>query len=140
MYIENYNSIKHHLCQIYGGFFVEHYELTEEKKMNCYEHTLITKQDLQENQAKNLISKYEEIIKKNEGKVLKTEEWGLKNFSHKIKNNKKGFYFHIKLEGTGKTISELEKAENIDQMLIRYLTVRVKKHDLDKTYFEKKET
>ena len=140
MYIENYNSIKHHLCQIYGGFFVEYYELTEEKKMNCYEHTLITKQDLQENQAKNLISKYEEIIKKNEGKVLKTEEWGLKNFSHKIKNNKKGFYFHIKLEGTGKTISELEKAENIDQMLIRYLTVRVKKHDLDKTYFEKKET
>ena len=125
---------------MYGGFFVEYYELTEEKKMNCYEHTLITKQDLQENQAKNLISKYEEIIKKNEGKVLKTEEWGLKNFSHKIKNNKKGFYFHIKLEGTGKTISELEKAENIDQMLIRYLTVRVKKHDLDKTYFEKRET
>ena len=108
--------------------------------MNCYEHTLITKQDLQENQAKTLISKYEEIITMNEGKVLKTEEWGLKNFSHKIKNNKKGFYFHIKLEGTGKTVSELEKAENIDQMLIRFLTVKVKKHDLDKTYFEKKDT
>ena len=88
--------------------------------MNCYEHTLITKQDLQDDQAKTLIDKYQDIIKKNEGKVLKTEEWGLKNFSHKIKNNKKGFYFHIKLEGTGKTISELEKAENIDQMLIRF--------------------
>ena len=107
--------------------------------MNCYEHTLITKQDLQENQAKNLISKYEEIITKNEGKVLKTEEWGLKNFSHKIKNNKKGFYFHIKFKGTGKTIHELEKAENIDQMLIRFLTVRVKKHDLKKEYFERRE-
>ena len=125
---------------MYGGFFVEYYELTEEKKMNCYEHTLITKQDLQENQAKNLISKYEEIIKKNEGKVLKTEEWGLRNFSHKIKNNKKGFYFHIKLEGTGKTILELEKAENIDQTLIRFLTVKVKKHDLEKNFFEKKDT
>ena len=125
---------------MYGGFFVEYYELTEEKKMNCYEHTLITKQDLQENQAKNLISKYEAIIKKNEGKVLKTEEWGLKNFSHKIKNNKKGFYFHIKLEGTGKTILELEKAENIDQTLIRFLTVKVKKHDLEKNFFEKKDT
>ena len=108
--------------------------------MTCYEHTLITKQDLQENQAKTLISKYQEIITKNEGKVLKTEEWGLKNFSHKIKNNKKGFYFHIKLEGTGKTIQELEKAENLDHMLIRYLTVKVKKHNLDKVYFEKKET
>tara|TARA_B100000408_G_scaffold137556_1_gene129319 strand:- start:262 stop:588 length:327 start_codon:yes stop_codon:yes gene_type:complete len=105
--------------------------------MNCYEHTLITKQDLQEKQTKSLISKYEEIINKNAGKVLKIEEWGIKNFSHKIRNNKKGFYFHIKFEGTGKTINELEKAENIDQMLIRFLTVRVKKHDLGKIYFEK---
>ena len=105
--------------------------------MNCYEHTLITKQDLQEKQTKSLISKYEEIINKNAGKVLKIEEWGLKNFSHKIRNNKKGFYFHIKFEGTGKTINELEKAEDIDQMLIRFLTVRVKKHDLGKIYFEK---
>ena len=58
--------------------------------------------------------------------------------SHIIKNNKKGFYFHIKLEGDGSTVKELEKAENIDEMLIRYLTVRVKKHDLDENYFEKK--
>ena len=107
--------------------------------MNCYEHTLITKQDLQENQAKTLINKYEEIITKNEGKVLKTEDWGLKNFSHKIKNNKKGFYFHIKLEGSGKTIEKLENAENIDESLLRFLTVKVKKHDLKTNFFEKKD-
>ena len=107
--------------------------------MNCYEHTLITKQDLQENQAKTLISKYQEIITKNEGKVLKTEEWGLKNFSHKIKNNKKGFYLHIKFEGIGKTIEELERAENIDDKLIRYLTIKVDKHDTETNYFAKKE-
>ena len=107
--------------------------------MNCYEHTLIAKQDLQENQAKSLVNKYEEIINQNSGKVVKTEEWGLRNFSYKIKNNKKGFYFHIKFEGTGKTIDELEKAENIDGMLIRYLTVKVKKHDLELNYFDKKQ-
>ena len=78
--------------------------------MNCYEHTLIARQDLQEDQIKSLIEKYKEIINKNSGKVIKTEDWGLKNFSNKIKNNKKGFYFHIKFEGTGKTIDELEKA------------------------------
>ena len=107
--------------------------------MNCYEHTLITKQDLPEKQAKILIDKYKDIINKNSGKVLKIEEWGLKNLSHIIKNNKKGFYFHIKIQGNGKTINELEKAENIDQMLIRFLTVKVKKHDLDTKYFEKKD-
>ena len=107
--------------------------------MNCYEHTLVAKQDLQENQIKSLINKYKDIINMNSGKVLKTEEWGLRNFSHKIKNNKKGFYFHIKFEGTGKTIEKLEETENIDDSLIRYLTVRVKKHDLDNAYFEKKD-
>ena len=107
--------------------------------MNYYEHTLITKQDLQENKVKPFINKYIDIINNNSGKVIKTENWGLKNFSHKIKNNKKGFYFHIKFEGVGKTIEELERAENIDQMLIRYLTVRVKEHDLKNEYFEKKE-
>ena len=107
--------------------------------MNCYEHTLITKQDLQENDAKKLINKYEDIIKKNSGKVIKIEQWGLKNLSRMIKKNKKGVYFHIKFEGMGKTIEELNKAGNIDQMLIRFLTVKVKKHDLKKEYFEKKE-
>ena len=106
--------------------------------MNCYEHTLIAKQDLPESQNKKLVDKYENIIKKNSGKIVKTEEWGLMNFARTIKNNKRGFYFHIKFNGIGKTIKKLEEAENIDQMLIRYLTVKVKKHDLDKEYFQKK--
>ena len=106
--------------------------------MNCYEHTFITKQDLSSSQAKTVVNKYEDIIKKNSGKIVKTEEWGLRNFSYIIKNNKRGYYFHIKFNGIGKTIEELEKAENIDEMLIRYLTVRVKKHDLEENFFEKK--
>ena len=106
--------------------------------MNCYEHTFITKQDLSDDQSKKLVSKYEDIIKKNSGKVQKTEEWGLRNLTLRIKNNKKGFYFHIKFEGIEETIKKLEKAENIDESLIRYLTVRVKKHNLEENYFKKK--
>ena len=107
--------------------------------MNNYEHTFIAKGDLPESQNKKLVSKYESIINKNLGKIFKTEEWGLRTLAHKIKNNKKGYYFHIKFEGIGKTIEELEGAENIDEMLLRFLTVKVKKHDLDKNYFEKRD-
>ena len=108
--------------------------------MNCYEHTIITKQDLSDIQAKNLISKYEDIIQKNSGKIVKIEDWGLRNLSIRLKNNRKGFYFHIKFEGIGKTIEKLEEIENIDESLIRYLTVRVKKHNLEENYFERKST
>ncbi len=107
--------------------------------MNCYEHTMIAKEDLAEKQSKELLEKYQNIINSNSGKIIKTEEWGLRTLARKIKNNRKGIYFHIKIEGIGKTIEELEKAENIDGMLIRYLTVKVKKHDLETNYFEKKQ-
>ena len=107
--------------------------------MNCYEHTFITKQDLTESHIKTVVEKYQDLIKKNSGEILKTEEWGLRILTYSIKNNKKGFYFHIKLEGDGKTVEELEKAENIDEMLIRFLTIRVKKLDLTKEYFDKKD-
>ena len=56
-----------------------------------------------------------------------------------ITNHKKGCYFHIKFEGVGKTIEELKTVENIDEVLLRFLTVKVKKHDLDTNYFEKKD-
>ena len=107
--------------------------------MNCYEHTLIAKQELTEGQNKKFIDRYQDIIIKNSGKIVKLEEWGLRNLSHEINNNNKGFYFHIKFEGNGQTVDELEKAENIDDMLLRFLTVKVKKHDLINNFFEKKE-
>ena len=107
--------------------------------MSYYEHTFITKGDLSEKQNKKLIDKYENIINKNLGKVLKTEEWGLRTLAHKIKNNKKGFYFHIKIEGNRKTIQELERTQSIDDSLFRFLTVKVKKHDLETNFFKKKE-
>ena len=56
-----------------------------------------------------------------------------------IKKNKKGNYIHFKIKGNGKTIFELEKNEKIDKNLLRYLTVKVKKFDLNTSYFVKKE-
>ena len=105
--------------------------------MTCYEHTFIAKSDLSESKNEKLIEKYENIITNNQGKIIKTENWGLKNLSHKIKNNKKGFYFHIKFEGMGKTVEELEKEENIDETLFRFLTIKVKKHQLETNFIEK---
>ena len=67
--------------------------------MAFYENTIIAKQDLSEKDIKNLIIKYDEVIKNSSGKVLKIEEWGLLSLSKKINNYKKGFFIHIKFEG-----------------------------------------
>ena len=107
--------------------------------MNLYEHTIVARQDVSPSQIKQLTDKYSKIVEKNEGNIVKTEMWGLLNLSYIIKKNKKGNYIHFKFEGSGKIIEELEKNERIDKNLIKYLTVKVKKFDLDTNYFEVKE-
>ena len=104
--------------------------------MNLYEHTIIAKQSHSASQLKSLKTKYSEIIEKNEGEIIKIDDWGLLNLSREINKNKKGNYIHFKLKGSGLTVSELEKNEKIDNNLLRFLTIRVKKFDLDKNYFK----
>ncbi|MDC3106616.1 30S ribosomal protein S6 [Candidatus Pelagibacter sp.] len=107
--------------------------------MNLYEHTIIAKQDTSPSELKQLTEKYSKIVEKNEGEVVKTENWGLLNLSYLIKKNKKGSYIHFKIKGKGKVVEELEKNEAIDKKLLRYLTVKVKNFDLTTNYFAKKE-
>ncbi len=107
--------------------------------MNYYEHTLIARQDISPSQIKQMEEKYKKIIEGNEGNILKFESWGLMHLSYLIKKNKKGNYLHFKIEGKGKTIKELERNEKIDKNLLRYLTVKVKKLDLETDYFKKNE-
>ena len=107
--------------------------------MYLYEHTIIARQDTSPSEIKQLTEKYSKIVEKNEGEVVKTENWGLLNLSYLIKKNRKGSYIHFKIKGTGKVVHELEKNESIDKKLLRYLTVRVKKFDLDTNYFSKRE-
>ena len=106
--------------------------------MNLYEHTIIARQDTSPSEIKQLTEKYSTIIKKNNGEIVKTENWGLLNLSYLIKKNKKGSYIHFKFKGKGNVISELEKNESIDKKLLRYLTVRVKEFDLETNFFFKK--
>ena len=107
--------------------------------MNLYEHTIIARQDTTQNQINQLKDKYTKIIKKFDGNIVKTEDWGLMQLSYIIKNNKKGNFIHFKLEGQGKMINELERNEKIDKSLLRYLTVKVKKFDLEENFFNKTE-
>ena len=107
--------------------------------MNLYEHTIIARQDTSPAELKQLTKKYSDIIEKNEGEVVKTENWGLLNLSYLIKKNKKGSYIHFKIKGKGNMIQELEKSEAIDKKLLRYLTVKVKELDLETNYFSRKD-
>ena len=105
--------------------------------MNYYEHTIVTRQDVGDSQLNTIREKYTKLIEKYNGEVVKTENWGLIYLAYLIKKNKKGNFIHFKITGDGEMIKELEKNEKIDKNLLRFLTVKVKKLDLETNYFSK---
>ena len=105
--------------------------------MGFYENTIVAKQDLAEKELKVIKDKYNDIINKSSGKVIKIEEWGLLSLANKIKNYNKGFYIHYKFEGNKETLSEVEKKIKLDGSIIRFLTVKYKKLDTKIEYFKK---
>ena len=107
--------------------------------MNLYEHTIVARQDTSPSQIKQLTEKYSKLVEKYDGNIVQTENWGLLNLAYIIKKNKKGNYIHFKIKGNGKVIKELEKNESIDKNLLKYITIKVKKFDLEKNYFLKNE-
>ena len=107
--------------------------------MSNYEHTIITRQDTSVSQIKQIKDKYSDFIVKNKGDIVQTQDWGLMNLSYLIKKNKKGNYIHFKIKCDGSLIKELEKSEKLDKHLLRFLTVKVKKFDLEANYFLKEE-
>ena len=104
-----------------------------------YEHTIIARQDVSPAQIKQLIEKYSKIVESLDGNIVKTENWGLLDLSYIINKNKKGNYIHFKIEGNNQIILELEKNEKIDKNLLKYITIKVKKFDLETNYFSNKD-
>tara|TARA_B110000008_G_C16780831_1_gene488579 strand:- start:541 stop:861 length:321 start_codon:yes stop_codon:yes gene_type:complete len=105
--------------------------------MAFYENTIVAKQDLAEKDLKIVKDRYNEIISKSSGKVIKIEEWGLLNLATRIKNYKKGFYIHYKFEGNNETLNQIKKKIKVDSSIIRYLTVKYKKLDIENEFFKK---
>ena len=107
--------------------------------MSFYEHTLVAKQDLSTAEIDKVQAKYNDIINSSSGKVVKIEQWGFLNFARKINNYNKGFYIHYKFEGNSKTVDEIKKNIIIDNSIVRHLTIKYKKLDLNTEYFKKED-
>jgi small subunit ribosomal protein S6 len=93
--------------------------------MALYEHVFLARQDLAQAQVDALAETATKIIEDNQGKVVKTETWGLRSLAYKIAKNRKAHYVMLEIDGPGAIVAELERQEAINEDIIRYMTVRV---------------
>ena len=97
--------------------------------MALYEHVFLARQDLSQAQVDQLAATATEIVENNEGKVTKTETWGLKTLAYKIDRNRKAHFVMLNIEGPGSVVAELERQTRINEDVIRYMTIRVDEHE-----------
>ena len=102
---------------------------TWKMNMPLYEHVFLARQDLAQAQVDALAENATNIIKENGGKVVKTETWGLRSLAYRIAKNRKAHYVALDVDAPAAAIAELERQSNINEDIIRFLTIRVDEHE-----------
>ena len=93
--------------------------------MPLYESTLIARPDISGQQVEGLSEQFQEIVRDKGGEVAKTEYWGLRSLTYRIKRNRKGHYLHMQIDAPADAIVEMERNMSINEDVMRYLTIRV---------------
>ncbi|HEX7855568.1 MAG TPA: 30S ribosomal protein S6 [Sphingobium sp.] len=93
--------------------------------MPVYEHVFLARQDLAQAQVDALAENATQIIESQSGKVTKVENWGLRSLAYKIAKNRKAHYVMLNIDAPAGVVAELERQTQINEDIIRYMTVRV---------------
>ena len=96
--------------------------------MNKFEVVLILNPDLATNILENEINDFKSKINSGSAKIINEENWGLRDLSYSINNFKKAFYRFFQIETSGSIVKEISKELNQSENLIRYIFIKVKKH------------
>lgn len=98
---------------------------SEKDHMALYEHVFLARQDLAQAQVDALAETATKIVEDNNGKVVKTETWGLRSLAYRIAKNRKAHYVLLEIDGPPGVVAELERQTQINEDVIRYMTIKV---------------
>jgi small subunit ribosomal protein S6 len=93
--------------------------------MPLYEHVYLARQDVSAQQVEELTAQFKGVIEGLGGKVAKTEYWGVKSLTFRIRKNRKAHFTLMNVEAPPAAIVEVERLQRINEDILRYLTVRV---------------
>ena len=77
------------------------------------------------------------LIEKEGGEVIRMDNIGIRNLAYPIQKKTEGHYVLFEVDGSGQEIAELERRMRVNDMIMRYITVRV---DEDRKKAEKMKT
>jgi small subunit ribosomal protein S6 len=91
-----------------------------------YDLIFITRPATPEEEIKKVISGIEHTCAEKGGKIEKTENWGTRKLAYRVKKHREGIYVHQEIRTThGELIAELERRLRVQDVIIKYQTVRL---------------
>jgi small subunit ribosomal protein S6 len=99
--------------------------------MPLYEHVFLARQDLSPQQVEELTTQYKGVIEQMGGKIAKTEYWGVKSLSYRIRKNRKAHFTLMNVDAPSAAMGEVERQQRINEDVLRNLTVRVDEHEAE---------
>jgi small subunit ribosomal protein S6 len=101
-----------------------------------YETVFIATPVLSEEQMKETVKKYVDLLTSKGAEIVYENNWGMRKLAYPIRKKTTGFYYLIEFRAEGSVINDLEIAYKRDERLLRFLTVSLDKHAV--AYNEKK--
>ncbi|HOO51462.1 MAG TPA: 30S ribosomal protein S6 [Alphaproteobacteria bacterium] len=93
--------------------------------MPIYETVFITRQDLGAAQVEQITKDYSKIITDMGGKILKTEQWGLRTFAYRINKARKGHYTLLETECPAPALHEVERLMRNSEEVVRFMSIKL---------------
>jgi small subunit ribosomal protein S6 len=97
--------------------------------MPLYEHVYLARQDASAQQVEELTAHLKGVVEGLGGTVAKTEYWGVKSLSYRLRKNRKAHFTLMNLDAPPAAINEIERLERLNEDVLRYLTIRVDEHE-----------
>ncbi len=95
--------------------------------MNLYEKLIILDPNLDEKAREEQIGKVEEVITKQGGEILKSENLGRRKLAYEIKKRQKGDYILLLFKAPPSTIAELERFCRVVEPILKFIITKLKK-------------
>ena len=99
--------------------------------MPLYEHVYLARQDVSAQQVEELTAQFTGIIEQMGGTVPKTEYWGVKSLTFRMRKNRKAHMTLMNVDAPSAALAELERQQRINEDVLRYITIRVDEHETE---------
>ncbi|MDX5321335.1 MAG: 30S ribosomal protein S6 [Bacteroidota bacterium] len=96
--------------------------------MKNYESVIVLTPVLSDDQLKETVKKFRELITEQGGEIIHEDNWGLTKLAYPIQKKSTGFYHIFEYKAPGTIVAPLELALKRDERIMRFLTVSLDKH------------